>query len=87
LVNRLGSIRLGHDGDSGRWFDSLQDYQLQKRTTEVLLVKAFFIGVFVVLVLSTSIATAEWKILVDTQTDTIGNLEIDRPDLRCYIKL
>jgi hypothetical protein len=87
LVNRLGSIRLGHDGDSGRRFDSLQDYQLQKTTTEVLLVKAFFIGVFVVLVLSTSIATAEWKILVDTQTDTIGNLEIDRPDLRCYIKL
>jgi hypothetical protein len=47
-------------------------------------VKAFFIGVFVVLVLSTSIATAEWKILVDLEPDTIGNLEVDRPDLRCY---
>ena len=87
MVNRLGPIRLGHVGDSGRRFGHLQDYQLQKRTTEVLLVKAFFIGLFVVIVLSTSIATAEWKILVDTQTDTIGNLEIDRPDLRCYIKL
>ena len=46
--------------------------------------KAFFIGVFVVIALSASIAKAEWEILVDLETDTIGNLEVDRPDLRCY---
>ena len=46
--------------------------------------KAFFIGVFVVIALSVSIAKAEWEILVDLETDTIGNLEVDRPDLRCY---
>jgi len=47
-------------------------------------VKAFFIGVFVVIVLSASIAKAEWEILVDLEPTTIGNLEVDRPDLRCY---
>jgi hypothetical protein len=47
-------------------------------------VKAFFIGVFVVIALSASIAKAEWEILVDLEPDTIGNLEVDRPDLRCY---
>jgi hypothetical protein len=31
-----------------------------------------------------SIAKAEWEILVDLEPDTIGNLEVDRPDLRCY---
>ena len=46
--------------------------------------KAFFIGVFVVIALSASIAKAEWDILVDLEPDTIGNLEVDRPDLRCY---
>ena len=47
----------------------------------VILISILVIGVLFGLA---NKAEAEWEILVDLEPATIGNLEVDRPDLRCY---